>query len=70
MCIYIYMYVYIYIPPGRECHPKVYRVTNSLGFISGLVRFVQGLCKPYLGFNLGFKGFYHGQNRILLSRRT
>ena len=25
--------LYVYIPPGRECRPKVYHVTNSLGFI-------------------------------------
>ena len=30
---YIHNNVCIYIPPGRECRPKVYHVTNSLGLI-------------------------------------
>ena len=44
VCMYVYVIynaiecnrynvVYIIIPPGRECRPKVYHVTNSLGFI-------------------------------------
>ena len=40
ICVYtVYMYIYIiYIDPGRECRPKVYHVTNLLGFIEGSFR--------------------------------
>ena len=36
--------------------PKVYHVTNSLGFISDWFRIIWGLFKVDLGFHLGYLG--------------
>ena len=45
------------VPADRGCRPKVYRGTSSLGFAYGLFR-----------ISFGFRRFYHGFNKILLSR--
>ena len=46
----IYLYKYYIIIPKPGCHPEVYHVTNSLGFVQGLLR----VC---FGFHSGFSGF-------------
>ena len=44
--IYVYN-IYIYVPPGRVCRPKVYHLTNSLGYSIFRVCFTTVLIRFY-----------------------